>query len=190
MKTEELTALGLTQEQIDAVMKLNGQAIAAAQKAVTDITAERDSLSGQLKTATDALTKFKDLDIDGIKKQAADAKKALEEATQRYTADLTARDQRAWLKERFDKLGIKSPYARKQLAAEIMGGDAGTTWKDNGFYGFDDYIKKAKELDPALCPAEEKPAEKPAEEPKKPQFTVPAGTPGPDKAVKPVPTIW
>jgi len=84
MKTEYLKEIGLSQEQIDKVFAENGKDI----KALKD---DNDSLKAQLATANETLTKateeikgYKDLDIESIKKNAAEwelkAKEAQEKA--------------------------------------------------------------------------------------------------------------
>lgn len=189
MKTEDLTALGLNQEQINAIFALNGKDLAASQKALADMTAERDALNGKLTTATDALKKFENVDVEAIRKQAADAQKALDAATAKYQADLTARDQSAWIDAKFDALGVKSPFARKQIKAELQSGSAGPAWKDGAYLGFDEYMANAKKLDPSLYQtAEEKKAADAAAQatPAKPDanlpvFTAPAGQAAPEK---------
>ena len=51
MKTEELKAQGLTQEQINFVMAENGKDIDKIQKKLDDMTVERDKEKGRADTA-------------------------------------------------------------------------------------------------------------------------------------------
>lgn len=87
MKTEFLKSLNLSQEVIDKIMAENGKDIAAEQKKADKIIQERDSyklkaenLEIQVNDANAEIQKFKDMDIDGIKKAADDWKETAEKA--------------------------------------------------------------------------------------------------------------
>ena len=68
MKRTELEALGMTKEQIDAVMKINGDDIENAKAVnaaeITNLKAENDTLSKQVKD--------RDKQIDTLKASAGD----------------------------------------------------------------------------------------------------------------------
>ena len=72
MNTEALKKLGLTQEQIDAIMAENGKDIKAEQDKAEGLKKERDSLQSQLSEANETIKGYKDMDIDAIKKSAGD----------------------------------------------------------------------------------------------------------------------
>lgn len=87
MKTDFLKGLNLSQEVIDKIMAENGKDIAVEQKKAEKITQERDgyklkaeSLETQVNDANAEIQKFKDMDIDGIKKAADDWKETAEKA--------------------------------------------------------------------------------------------------------------
>lgn len=87
MKTEFLKSLDLSQEVIDKIMAENGKDIAAEQKKAEKVIQERDgyklkaeSLETQVNDANAEIQKFKDMDIDGIKKAADDWKEKAERA--------------------------------------------------------------------------------------------------------------
>lgn len=87
MKTEFLKSLNLSQEVIDKIMAKNGKDIAAEQKKAEKVIQERDSyklraesLETQVNDANTEIQKFKDMDIDGIKKAADDWKETAEKA--------------------------------------------------------------------------------------------------------------
>lgn len=109
MKTTELKELGLSQEQIDAVFKLNGLDVEAAKAQVAAITAERDDLSTRLKNAEDTLKGFDGKSADEVKAEIAQYKKQAEEAQKNFQSQLTRRDQRDWLKGKLDEYGVSSP---------------------------------------------------------------------------------
>ena len=81
MKTEDLTKLGLTAEQISEIQKLNGLDISSEQKKSEKIIAERDNYKGQLETTQNALKEFEGVDI-----------KELKGKIDTLTADLTAKE--------------------------------------------------------------------------------------------------
>ncbi|MDU2293881.1 MAG: phage scaffolding protein [Peptococcus niger] len=72
MNTEALKKLGLTQEQIDAIMAENGKDIKAEQDKAEGLKKERDGLQTQLSEANETIKGYKDMDIDAIKKSAGD----------------------------------------------------------------------------------------------------------------------
>lgn len=79
MKTEDLKALGLTDEQIQQVFAMNG----------ADLKREKDRADGlqtKLKTAQDGLAAFDGVDVEGLKGQIA--------ALKQEKADLKAAHQR------------------------------------------------------------------------------------------------
>lgn len=87
MKTEFLKSLNLSQEVIDKIMAENGKGIAVEQKKAEKVIQERDSyklkaesLETQVNDANTEIQKFKDMDIDGIKKAADDWKETAEKA--------------------------------------------------------------------------------------------------------------
>ena len=87
MKTEFLKSLNLSQEVIDKIMAENGKDIAVEQKKAEKVIQERDSyklkaesLETQVNDANTEIQKFKDMDIDGIKKAADDWKEKAEKA--------------------------------------------------------------------------------------------------------------
>ena len=87
MKTEFLKSLNLSQEVIDKIMAENGKDIAVEQKKAEKVIQERDSyklkaesLETQVNDANTEIQKFKDMDIEGIKKAADDWKETAEKA--------------------------------------------------------------------------------------------------------------
>lgn len=164
MTTEELTALGLTEEQAKKVFELHGKGLTKAQKEVEDLKAENQTIQTQLDTANATLDKFKDVDVEGIQKDVETYKKQAEDAKKELEAKLRNRDQDDWLKGKYDEYGVASPYARKSLSAEIRDEKDGLKWKDGAFLGFDDFMKAAKEKDAGLYKTKE---EKEADEEEK-----------------------
>lgn len=191
MKTEELTALGLTEEQVKAVFALNGKDIEKQKKIATDLESERDNYKSQFEAADAALKKFEGIDPEKIQSEIQSYKNQLETQKKSYEKQLTQRDQKDWIEKRLTEYGVASPFARKQLTSDIMAEDSGLSWKDGVYFGFDDFMKSAKEKDNGLYQtAEEKAAaeKEAAQRAEAPIFTGPMGDPDPKpgKFVPPV----
>lgn len=76
MKREELKEQGLTEEQIDFVMKKNGEDI----EGFKNLEIEKQNLETQLEKANETIEDFKKMNIDEIQKAADDYKKKYETA--------------------------------------------------------------------------------------------------------------
>lgn len=204
MKTAELTALGISEEVATQILAMNGKDIenakatvtAAKDKEIATLTTQRDGIQSQLDTATETLKKFEGIDLEQIQTELQTYKTKADDAEKRFTRELTQRDQRDWLTAKLDEYGVKSPLARKQITTEVMSEKDGLKWKaaEDGktgmFYGFDDYMKAAKEEDANLYQtAEEKAAAEKADDLKKkaPTIVGPTGNPdgGSDKKYTP-----
>lgn len=187
MKTAELTAIGLTEEQATQVLAMNGKDIesakAAKDKVIADLTGERDDYKARLETAETTLKGFEGIDPEKIQQELQTYKQKAEDAEKDFAKKILKRDQSDWLKGKLDEYGVASPFARKQLIAEITDEASGLKWKDGAFMGLDDYMKSAKEKDAGLYQtAEEKAAAEKAaaEAAKAPKFTAPGGNPKPE----------
>ena len=165
MKKEELTALGLTEEQIKGVQTLNGKdieahknALATAEKERDDYKGQVDNLQTQLTTANDTISKFGDAtpeSIEGLKADVVRYKADAENAQKKYDADITQRDQSAWLNSELEKYTGVSPLAKKAIIAEVTDKENGLPWRNGAFLGFGDYMKAEKEKDNTLYQTEE-----------------------------------
>lgn len=180
MKTEELTAIGLTEEQATHVLAMNGKDIEKHKKQITTVEGERDAFKAQLDTANETLKKFEGIDPQQIQTELQTYKTKAEEAEKKFTREMTQRDQKDWIGKKLDEYGVTSPYARRQLTSDIMAEDSGLSWKDGAYYGFDDFMKSAKEKDNGLYQTAEEKAEAEkaaAQKAKAPTFTGPTGDP-------------
>ena len=159
MKKEELTQLGLTEEQANAVFAMAGRDVEKFKKQVTDLETERTDLQTRLTAANDAVAKFEGIDPAQLQSEVEKYKQQAIDAESNYQKQLTQRDQKSWIKSKMDEYGVESPYARKQLETEAMAEGSGLSWKDGAYFGFDDFMKAAKEKDNSLYQtAEEKEA--------------------------------
>ena len=170
-----------TDDQIKGLLDIHtadiGKALKKQEKQITDLTGERDGLQEQLTKANEALASFEGVDPAKLKDEVEKYKKAAKDAETNFKAKMTQRDQKDWLNGKMNEYDVKSPYARAQLISEIMSEESGLKWKDGAFFGFDDYMKSAKQKDASLyLTAEEKEAaaKKKEQEEKAPNFTGPA----------------
>ena len=197
MKKEELVEIGLTEEQIQKVFVINGKdieakktEIAAKLADIAKLEGERDNFKSLYETADKALKRFDGIDPEKLQQEIQTSKDALEQAKKNFEKQLASRDQNDWLSKKLDEYGIASPYARKQLEAEIKSEENGLPWRDGAFFGFDDYMAAAKKKDPTLYQTEEEKAaaEKDREtEESAPAFTGPTGNGESDGGRKYVP---
>lgn len=99
MKTEELKAQGLTDEQISFVMAENGKDIGKVQKKLEDMTADRDNEKNRADSAEETLKKFEGVDVEAIKTELADWQKKAKDAEADYNKKIADRDFNDLLKE-------------------------------------------------------------------------------------------
>jgi len=150
MRTEELAALGLTREQISKVLAMNGKSIAEHKKKIAEIEAERDTLKAEAEKAEATLLSLEGVDAEQVIAEIQSYKDAIANAQNNFDKQMTMRDQKAWVDKKLDEYGVNSSFARQQLTADIMSEDSGLVWQDGEYYGFDDYMRAAKEKDGSL----------------------------------------
>lgn len=186
MKRDALEAQGLSKEQIDAVMAMNGEdvnalkaTIAEKDQTIASLTTERDGLKTQV---TD-----RDKDIAQLRKDAGDNEKLSQQLTElqtKYdtdtkalqdTLDKQARDHA--IDQLFSGVQFTSAFAKKAAIAEFRG--ANHEFKDGAFVGGADILKQMQKDNPDAFKAETKDDEggddgKGADAGKKPpKFTAP-----------------
>lgn len=83
MKKEELTALGMTEEQADKTLALHSAEISAAENKLTEAQAQLAAAEKNAAELTEKVKAFDGVDVEALKKSAA-------EWEQKYNADLTA----------------------------------------------------------------------------------------------------
>ena len=198
VKILEESGLTISPEQREAITTAvaeNYRTIADYQKQAKKLETAADEHAAtrkQLEAATEALEKFKDMDPEKIQGELEQYRKAAEDARKEAEREIMRRDQRDFLRGRFDELGIQNDRIRKSLADDIMGDD-GLKWKDGGFYGLDDYLAKLNEKEHLYKTAEEKELEEKqaAARSKLPTFTDRSrGKDTGDGEKKDIPVIW
>lgn len=115
MTKEELKALGLTDEQIAEVFKINGKDIEKAKGDLKTKETELETLQGQLKTANKQIEDFKEMDVEGIKKAADEYKTKFEEAQANAQKEIEALKFEHSLESALTKAGAKNVKAAKAL---------------------------------------------------------------------------
>ena len=92
MKTEDLKAWGLTEEQSAKVMEQFGKDITKLQKENEKLTAERDNEKQRAETAEETLKKFDGVDLETMRTELADWRKKAETAQAEYDKKIAERD--------------------------------------------------------------------------------------------------
>lgn len=126
----------------------------------TSLQTEANGYKTQLEDANKEIKSYKDMDIDGIKKAAADWET-------KYNTDTAALNQqiatqkKTFAAERFlDTQKIKSPLAKKSILADFMSQDMKLK-EDGTFEGAEEYMKKIREQYPDDFEPEKEPENKP-----------------------------
>ena len=98
MKREFLKELGIADDVLDKIMVENGKDIESLKtqvekdkNAISALTTERDGLKTQLADANKQIDGFRDLDIEGVKKQADEWKASTATVVQRRFNNLRRR---------------------------------------------------------------------------------------------------
>lgn len=143
MKTEDLRAMGLTDEQISKVMAENGKDINSAKAKFADY----DSLKEQLANANKQIEEFKGMDIDGVRKSAEEWKQKAEQA-EKDAAEKISNMERSQAEEAYaSTLKFSSGAAKKAFLADLAGKKL--PLQDGKLLGADDFTKAYKEADSA-----------------------------------------
>lgn len=111
MKKEDLEGLGLTEEQIADVQKLNGKDIAAEQRKTIAVEADRDNFKEQLTTAQESLKGFEGIDIEELNGKVKALTEDLQSKEATYQKELSNRDFNTLLESQIAEFGAKSAKA-------------------------------------------------------------------------------
>jgi len=115
MKKEDLVALGLSEEQIAEVQRLNGLDIKREQDKLAQIEADRDKYKGDLEDAQKTLKEFEGVDVEELKTRVATLTADLEAKEQEYQRELAERDFNDLLEKQINSFGAKNVKAVKAL---------------------------------------------------------------------------
>lgn len=136
MKTDELKALGLSDDQVQRVFALHGEDVNGLKTTIATLTAERDTARTSLGEANKKLEGY---DPDW-KQKAADAQQQADQQIAgikaRYAAASAA-----------DALKFTSESAKKAFLSDLAAKKL-PLQDDGKLLGFDDFVKSYKESDP------------------------------------------
>ena len=145
MKTEELKAQGLTEEQISFVMAENGKDLKKLQKENDNLTSERDTWKEKAEAAETTLKGFEGVDLETMQREISDWKQKATEAEKNAQAQLYERDFSDALKTEFEGIKFSSEAAKRAIMAEVK--EAGLKLKDGKILGLNDLLSQMKEKD-------------------------------------------
>lgn len=153
MKTEDLKAQGLTDEQIGFVMAENGKDLKKLQKENENLTTDRDTWKEKAETAEETLKGFEGIDPEQVQTELATWKKKAEDAEKDRDQKIYERDFADALKAELDGVKFTSEAAKKAVMADIK--EAGLKLKDGKILGLNDLISQMKEKDASAFVDEE-----------------------------------
>ncbi len=145
MKTDELKAWGLTDEQSEKVMAQYGKDVSKLQKENEKLTADRDKEKERADTAEETLKKFDGVDVETMQAEIATWQQKAKDAEKDYADKLAQRDFEDALKEEIGGYKFTSEAAKKAIMAEIR--EAGLKVKDGKILGLSDLLAQMKEKD-------------------------------------------
>lgn len=145
MKTDELKAWGLTDEQSEKVMAQYGKDVSKLQKENEKLTADRDKEKERADTAEETLKKFDGVDVETMQAELATWQQKAKDAEKDYAEKLAQRDFEDALKEEISGYKFTSEAAKKAIMAEIR--EAGLKVKDGKILGLSDLLAQMKEKD-------------------------------------------
>ncbi|MBS7003276.1 MAG: phage scaffolding protein [Enterocloster clostridioformis] len=145
MKTEELKAQGLTEEQISFVMAENGKDLKKLQKENDNLSADLDTWKGKAEAAETTLKGFEGVDLKTMQKELSDWKQKATEAEKKAQKQIYERDFADALKTEFEGIKFSSEAAKRAIMAEVK--EAGLKLKDGKILGLNDLISHMKEKD-------------------------------------------
>lgn len=145
MKTEDLKAQGLTDEQVNFVMAENGKDLKKLQKDNENLTHDRDAWKEKAETAEATLKGFEGVDLETMQRELSDWKKKAEDAEKNAQAQIYERDFNDALKTELESVKFSSEAAKRAIMAEIK--ESGLKLKDGKILGLNDLISQMKEKD-------------------------------------------
>lgn len=136
----------LSDELIEQIMAEDGKAKSELQNTINTLTAERDGLKTQLSDANTAIQSYKDMDIDGIKKAAADWETKYNTDTQALKDQLESTKYGYAVENAVGSLKFTSESAKKAFLADLTAKKLPI--QEGKLLGLEDFTKDYKEADP------------------------------------------
>lgn len=153
MKTEDLQAQGLTEEQIKFVFAENGKDIAAEKKRAEKAEQDRDIWKKRAETAEETLQGFEGKDFEAIEKERNEWKEKAENSKKDYEKQIYDRDFGDALTTEMEQYKFSSEYAKAAVMAELK--SAGLKLIDGKIIGLTDMIESIKSKDASAFVTEE-----------------------------------
>lgn len=147
MKTEDLKAQGLTEEQISYVMAENGKDIKKLQTQVERLTEEKAAETKRANEAETTLKGFEGIDPAKVQDEIASWKRKAEDAERDYQAKLDERDLNDKIKEAMEGIKFSSEAARRDVMRRIKEG--GVSLKNGNLIGLNDVLGIIQKEDPS-----------------------------------------
>lgn len=150
MKREDLEKLGLSEEQVNGIMKLKSTAMSemdTLNSKIAQLTTDKENLQKQLNDANTEIQSYKDMDIDSIKKSAEDWKTKFEEmeANQKAEKEKSIRDERT--NAFFNDIKFASESAKAGVIAQFNAKDFKYDEESKKFLGASEWLKDLQEKD-------------------------------------------
>ncbi len=145
MKTDELKAWGLTDEQSEKVMAQYGKDVSKLQKENEKLAADRDKEKERADTAEETLKKFDGVDVETMQAELATWQQKAKDAEKDYADKLAQRDFEDALKEEIGGYKFTSEAAKEAIMARIRA--AGLKVNDGKILGLSDLLAQMKEKD-------------------------------------------
>ena len=145
MKTEDLQAQGLTQEQIDFVMAENGKDLKKLQKENETLTTDRDTWREKAETAETTLKGFEGIDPEKIQSELKEWQQKAVDAEKNAQQQIYDRDFADALKAELEDVKFTSEAAKRDVMAQIKAAEL--KLKDGKILGLSDLIDQIKKAD-------------------------------------------
>lgn len=131
---------------LDQILDENGRDVEAQKNTIAALTTERDTLKAQLETANNEIQSFKDMDIDGIQRKAAEWENRYTSETQALKEQLAAVEYGHCVKDAVSTLRFSSESAKKAFVTELTAKKLPV--QEGKLLGLDDYVKSYRQSDP------------------------------------------
>lgn len=153
MKTEDLKAQGLTDEQISFVMAENGKDLKKLQKENENLTSDRDAWKEKAETAEETLKGFEGIDVAQLQTEVATWKQKVKDIETEYETKTQERNVRDKVNEKLSAVKMQEDM-KDFIFDEIL--KTGVSLNKNGeLIGFDEGLKSVKEKRPSAFIDEE-----------------------------------
>jgi len=152
MNREELKELGLTDEQIESVMKAHGTVVNTTKQELSDVTSERDALKETVKDRDAQLNTLKDVDPEKLKKEIADLQAANESKDNEHAAEM----KNVQLSNAI-KLALANNVHDVDVASTLIDKEKLVIGADGAIVGLDEQVNALKESKSYLFVQDPKP---------------------------------